>query len=354
MPGEFNEAFDRAMQDAIENIRIRQREANINQIVNDEPFYINTWETSYTIINDNSKKKKKELETITFDDEKMLDIKLNSTEISKAVCTDIELYYKKYIKERVSGWRAINSLVHFNNTKQLNKKAISTTNKGILIGYSYNGKVYDSATEIVKTNYELSKVNAICKCYIPELNKYKTITTNVGKLATFYVTEEILKTFKIKIIGSELSGKVFGKTQDKTNLIGSIFKNFEITKGNSKRIGETYYIIINVQDKLNNKEKAILPDQQLKFVLSDIELILPNIKGYNQPIDKTINKGSNVIVINPKFSLYKNQLLVVSVKPDRTSKRINNSSNRRLDIVNCITTNGEALRIYAKDLKIIK
>ncbi len=317
----------------------------------DNDFYTYTYDSTYKTIKDHFKK---ELKEIDFDDEKMIDIKLTSGEVAKAICSDLDKYYKKYVTDKANGFKPVNGIVSFNDPNHTNKLKKPTTFVGIVIGYSFNNKIYNTASEIANTQYIPDRVTAIIKAYDEKSNRFKTYRVSMLKLSNWYATAEFLKKLKIKIIGGELSGKVFGKSQEKIELTDSYFRTFELTQGKSKKIGETYYITVNIKDQLNNKKLEFLPDQELKFVLSDVEFVLPNVKGYVEPIDKTIKKGSHVIVTNPKFSLHKHRLYVNAVKSDNTSKRINkNSTNRRLDIISCVTNMGEPLRLYAKDLKAI-
>ena len=89
-------------------------------------------------------------------------------------------------------------------------------------------------------------------------------------------------------------------------MINKIVKKISIEKGNSLKLRQdTYYAII--YDDISHKN--------LKFCLEDLEVILPNIKCYNFPKDKSIRLGTTVALKSNNKSyvvrnIYKNPNLI--------------------------------------------
>jgi len=258
--------------------------------------------------------------------------------------------------------------------------ALSTVLGDLALDGSANGAVYPIG-HIFTGTFELIDVqprkgylvlghmygNVVCGNNKESANKYYS-TTGAARKAMSYILVELstnkvlckpkavveervrsisdkdklhfIKNLKYVIKDSDISGKVFGFHKVKKEYIGKTFSPIEFDRGISKKLGqETYYIIVH--DKENKRN--------LKFCIADVQLVLPNLKGYNFPKDKTINRNSVVIIKGEPGTRYK----VVALYPNPNSKKIErNSSTRQLDIIQ-IADGMRTRKVYAKNLKLI-
>lgn len=158
---------------------------------------------------------------------------------------------------------------------------------------------------------------------------------------------EVFELLDVEVKNSALSGKVFGKAEIKEQLVNKIFKGgtYSIKYGNSKKLeSETYYIELPIVEEIMGEKVS----KFIKFVLSDVEFLIPNLKGYCFPKDRTIRIGNKVILNYDKFS---GPWEVLEVIKDNTSKKLHrNSENRKNDVV-LITKNGRKKKVFVKYLK---
>lgn len=206
-------------------------------------------------------------------------------------------------------------------------------------------------------SYTNEQSNKICKTTVKkrEYIMYDLLNKKVGlydshRVEAYFssagnstILNYLCKYFNYKIIDSTLSGRVFGLGKSKANLVGTTVSNIKLEFGESVRLKDSswYAIVYNETTK-----------QSVKFCLSDLEIILPSIKGYNFPKDKTINKGSSVVIKTNKQSVYK----VLEIYPNPSSQRLRkNCETRKLDVlrVTNITNHLDNHKVYAKNVKLV-
>lgn len=217
----------------------------------------------------------------------------------------------------------------------------------LLLGQGISGKVYEDNQEAA-TAYKVTK---------PKVNdiKYMLFDIAANKLivksyleATNYISPcgssdslLALSLLRYNIIDSTLSGRVFGFANGKAKMVGSV-NSIKIEHGSSVKLGQdSYYAIIF--DELTNKN--------VKFCLSDLQVVLPKVKGYNFPKDTTIKKGSNVTIKGSET-----QFVVRAVHINPASKRLNKrGTTRALDVlqIDSITNMYDSRKVYAKNVKLV-
>lgn len=253
-------------------------------------------------------------------------VKFTQEEKVFAVCKDIEKTVKNFI---------------ISNGLSLFVKPSESLRK-----YLYIGKVDMSRQEISFTN---SEYNSRSIFIYNQEGKIKISVGNIQGLHSARIDQEdIFNLLDIEIVGHEMSGKVFGKTEVKSKIVGKTFKagTYEVKYGNSKKLDqETYYIGVPTVEQNEEGENIT---KYIKFVVSDIIFKVPSLKGYSIPKDRTISKGDFVNLIYDKYS---SPWTVIEVIPDSTSKKVcKNSSNRKKDIVT-IRRNGMEKKVFVKYLK---
>jgi len=278
---------------------------------------------------------------------------LNTYTKNRLQIKDILLYYKNnYTSTLVKGLSSINNLVFIDKNRGMFNKYTFTKDiyiSGILLGFTDGieilnedsllrpGQQYEGIVYIIDSSDE-KQINKIKRFKLTEIQSYTSkdkVKNNLSKL-------------KIKIKDYNLSGKVWGLSDIKKTLVGNTISDYEIRYGNSLKLGDSYYIIVN--HEIENGKKI-----SLKFLLEEIKFIIPNLKGYKLQKDKTIYKNSIVVLKRKDLKYSKKELKVIEVINNSESSRIQKaSSNKKLDIIKCITPTNEILRFRAKDLKFIK
>jgi len=99
------------------------------------------------------------------------------------------------------------------------------------------------------------------------------------------------------------SGRIFKFTNEKKEVLNKEFEALEISLGvKSKNSEEPVNTII-----------LRLPNGNRRFILSDIEIVYPNINGYNEKKDRVIKPNMNVKVIDDKHTIFKKNDVVKAV-----------------------------------------
>jgi len=302
-----------------------------------------------------------------------IETKLTTGEINLSVCNNLLSYYrKKYCNSLAASENLnifpINTIIDIKDNKNF-RKDYKPTVSAIVLGYVIHNKIFNNIDELYnyyRSNKSKTSVIEIL-VYVINNNNYKLNSEEEKikfKFKSNYFTKipvsdfirnnknntlEILNKFPIKIESGLLSGKVFGLSFIKNKLVDTIVKDYEIKMSISKKIGETYYIIIPYTNEETGKTG------ELKFVMNDVSFIFPDIKGYNIPKDKTMVIGSNVKIKVNTPRLNTNTILTIqNIKPNPQSKRIcKNSKTKQLDIIMCSTQEGSVFRFRAKELKLI-
>jgi hypothetical protein len=96
------------------------------------------------------------------------------------------------------------------------------------------------------------------------------------------------------------SGKLFKFTNEKKEAVGKQFEALEIHLGST---------IKNSTEPVNTIILK-LPTGNRRFVLSDVQIIYPNVKGFNESKDRTIKVGQNIKVIDDKHTIFKKNDIV--------------------------------------------
>ena len=218
----------------------------------------------------------------------------------------------------------------------------------LILGHRFDGKVIytnEESNEIYKTGVKKREyiiydiLNKKVGLY--EANRVEAYFSSAGNST---ILNYLYKYFNYKIIDSILSGRVFGLGKSKANLVGTTVSNVKLEFGESVRLKDSSWYAVVYNETTN---------QSVKFCLSDLEIILPNIKGYNFPKDKTINKGSSVVIKTNKQSVYK----VMEIYPNPSSQRLRkNCETRKLDVlrVTNITNHLDSHKVYAKNVKLVQ
>lgn len=221
-----------------------------------------------------------------------------------------------------------------------------TNNNWLIIAHRLNGKVITTNKESIEILVErnIKKEYVLYNLQTKKIQLFRSDVTE-AYLNTSKNNKNILnQLFKYKIIGSTLSGRTFGLGKIKATLVGTIIENIKLEFGDSVRLGtNTWYAVI--QDPTSEKS--------IKFCLSDLEIILPNIKGYNFPKDRTIRKGSSVVLKNNLNTVYKVTDIYVNTSSQRLMK---NSQTRKLDVLQLVNINNpyDTNKVYAKNVKIVE
>ena len=133
--------------------------------------------------------------------------------------------------------------------------------------------------------------------------KPRLITVSVDANARFK-KQPVIKYCKAKVIGSTESIKLFGNNAIKREAVDKIFDIIDIDLQaevkKSDKPEDTIYLAIN--------------GTNYRFAFNDIEIIYPNIKGYNAKRDKKIKIGDTVRCINDRhcLKLRRNDKITVS------------------------------------------
>lgn len=138
--------------------------------------------------------------------------------------------------------------------------------------------------------------------YVRDVNKYISFKPELVFHTRALDTNDIIKivknTGKVKIKSCEESIKVFGHKSRKRLM-------FETCKSNPKQTFIINNVIFNYEkeDKCYHVVEVFDGTLNLKFLLDDLELVLPNVNNYNLPKDRTIKVGDKcrVKIIN-KFT----------------------------------------------------
>lgn len=141
----------------------------------------------------------------------------------------------------------------------------------------------------------------------------------VGKVveskSVIYNENSLLSFCKAKIKSVEKSGELGYRTA-KNKLLGQQMRIEELIKGYKRKNGD----VINCITVNSN-------GRNLKFLLEDIEIIYPDVKGISFPKDREIKKGTMVKCMNSKHTKFQKGELMEVVAVDKTNKIITVNSN---------------------------
>lgn len=251
---------------------------------------------------------------------------LTDEEISNAICGENDLS-EKLTKE---------SIYHISSEQNISRLIRRSDHQilySILYGFEYNNQIYS----VQEGREKLGDVIKFPIFVYKEADRYKFIKLKDAAVDNRYNDLSMYaKIHKIRIKSVELSAAVFGLKKTKEKVLNNIYSDFNIEYGNSAKLkSETYYITI----KCDNRN--------IKFCISDIEFIKPDIKGYNFPKDKSIKKGS-IVKMKKKKNNDSDRIKYTVVNINRDAYRKGNSI---VTIYNSL--NNQELKIYSKHLKVI-
>lgn len=176
--------------------------------------------------------------------------------------------------------------------KNITDELLISLFKYIPIKYHYYNAFYDTKTNKI-VYWDGGKVKVIFK----KLD-------NIAELFSIFVLSKYCK-FKVK--SYEKSAKLFQNTNFKKCLVGNSYTvekiSLQTEVKRSKDLQNTLYVVTQ--------------GGKSRFLLEDIEIIYPNISGYNIAKDRTISKGSTVRVINDKHMSYIKKNDIVKVESIR-------------------------------------
>ena len=197
-------------------------------------------------------------------------------------------YVKKYNKELS---KSINKMIHdeidkafeFKNKIIDSKDLAYTTRYGKFIIYRLNKKTNKSIGLFKANNdYKLEK--------IPDLSTYRAYNIGIPE-------RTILKTIcNVKIKSFQESADLFGYKPT---------KEFMMKSGQQFEIGNVMIDYTCKKDgEIRSVVEVIFKDKALKFLPEDLEFIYPDLellrKGYTEPLDRKIKKGSKVKVVDDR------------------------------------------------------
>lgn len=288
------------------------------------------------------------------DDDLIMGVELNSIEKEKATITNLFRYYNSKLEASpINGIHTVGTIV-----RSLDKAGRRVTS--IILGYKHNNKIYSAMSELISTitgyktkvEFSIGNIDYLIKDFDGTTFTQVRVApaSHVGRALDDSTTiKDFIQAFKIKVADSTLSARVFGLATVKSKIVGDLVKGVNIEFGKVSKTGQdTYYATIPIPQDSTESRKV-------KFCLADLEIIIPTIKGYNIPKDKTIRVGNLVKPINTKGSKleYSKQYTVIAIKPNQSSKRISaRSENKKLDVIT-LANGSNTYNCYAKTLKLI-
>lgn len=242
--------------------------------------------------------------------------------------------------------------------KDKNKDNIIKSYPSICIGsLSINDfHIWKGDADLFKEIYSKSNFNSSSKVFLyydDDTNRFKLISLrskSIYDIERVNATENFKNIFNFTVIQSENSARVFGLKKIKSSLEGKTFKGteIEISYGKSEKLkSETYYAKIPYIVEKDSKEEV----RYVKFVLSDLRLSYPNIKGWNFKKIKTLNEGDLVYLTKDPDKL---EWRILNILPDSSSKKIGYYQRRAKDILTISNKFGISKKVYAKYVKKIE
>ena len=187
---------------------------------------------------------------------------------------------------------------------------------------------------------------AIIPDYSGEKSQYKAVVYVKGKgIPRIIKSSDIVSQdnsaipmlCKVKIVKAEDSIRSFGFRGRKTDMIYENILKRNSFKSKGEKYEELYFVISSIDYNYKSEKDGSIrpcvsvktPKNNIKFWLSDCEIIYPTLKGFNFPIDKTISPSNTVLYIKDN-----KQYLVKKVISNNTAKTISrNSMNSKLDVI---------------------
>lgn len=151
-----------------------------------------------------------------------------------------------------------------------------------------------------------------------------------------------LEYLNITIKDYKISSKLLGLESVKKEYVGKVFTpdKYEILLGVSRKVNDDVCVIKVYDHSL---------ERNITFSVADIEFEFPNLSGYSVSKDRTIKKGD---VVKLKKDEFNNKWVVLTVNPDKTSKKISRNSNTRYkDLITIRREDNIIKTVYAKYLK---
>lgn len=247
--------------------------------------------------------------------------------------------------------RAFNLLMR-DCTESKNKKAV--INNGQMLKFK----------DLINVNIKGSIRPAICLADLPANINLETIVPVLYKYKDEYIKAtipyiNIVNTLakiediatRVKIKDFKESSDIFGYRKTKESVVGNIFSYVEIEKNfTCKKDGKVRDTII-----------VDLGKSDFRFVLSDVEFVLPQVNRVQLKKNKTIRIGSVCKIINNKGLNIpigkKVEVLEVKATPQGASskKLFRGSTNKRLDLATVKDIeSGNTFKTYLKNLKFIQ
>lgn len=144
------------------------------------------------------------------------------------------------------------------------------------------------------------------KPWITKINKkivfYKLSDLNINESDVVkFFHGDLLKKCQFKVKNYIDSSKIFKFTNEKKEAVGKIYEALEIVFSYQSK---------NVTNPINTIILK-LPNGNRRFILSDVEIQYPNIKGYCETKDRVIKAGIKVKVIDDKHTIFKKNDIVI-------------------------------------------
>lgn len=238
-------------------------------------------------------------------------------------------------------------------------ESINSKNKEVI----NNGKML-KFKDLINVNIKGAIRPAICLADLPANINLETIVPVLYKYKDEYIKAtipyiHIVNTLakiediatRVKIKDFKESSDIFGYRKTKESVVGNIFSYVEIEKNfTCKKDGKVRDTII-----------VDLGKSDFRFVLSDVEFVLPQVNRVQLKKNKTIRIGSVCKIINNKGLNIpigkKVEVLEVKATPQGASskKLFRGSTNKRLDLATVKDIeSGNTFKTYLKNLKFIQ
>lgn len=199
-----------------------------------------------------------------------------------------------------------NLKVVFSSNEKLNSTELLRIFKYVPVIISGCPGWYDPSNKRVVAKIKEVTKNPI-RPWVVDSSKYKIKFWSLDSLG---ITEQeiwkifhhaSLRTCKFKVKDYVESGKIFKFTNEKKEALNKEFEALDITIGFESKNSDKQLDTIILK----------LPTGNRRFVLSDVEIIYPNIKGYSETKDRTIKAGSKIRVVDDKHTIFKRNDIVV-------------------------------------------
>ncbi len=175
----------------------------------------------------------------------------------------------------------IDSSKKVNKTPKIPLKLLKKTYKYIPIKYDGNYGFYDEERNLLVFLLDRNMQDIIL-----------VIPNTIKDISNYYNTKILFSKCEFNVKNYFKSAKLFGRVNTKKELVGKVLKS------------EKEDIVLDEEHKKTKVKESTITlkcgETNLKWCLDDIEIIYPNIKGYNTRLDREIHINDTCIVSNTR------------------------------------------------------